>query len=86
MQAFGKYLVVEEQKESIRKTEGGLELSDKHVTDVKYVKGLVLSAGLSVEGVKDGDIVLYRELSGHGVEIDGDFHKVITEGDIMMIL
>lgn len=86
MQAYGRYLIVEEEKETTRKTAGGLELSSKHTTDIKYVKGKVLSAGLDLKGVKDGDTVLYRQVAGHGVEIDDKFHTVITEGDIMMIL
>lgn len=86
MQAFGKYLVLEQEPETTRKTSGGLELASSHTTDIKYVKGKVISAGTDVEGVENNDVVLYRKMSGHGVEIDGEIYKVITEGDIMMIL
>lgn len=86
MQAVGKWLIIDEIKEQVKKTSGGLELASNHVDDIRYIKGKVLSPGLDVEGVEQGDTILYDMHAGHGIEIDGEFHKVIQERDIVMIL
>ena len=86
MRAIGHYIVIDEIKESVKKTDGGLLLTDKHTQDIRYVKGKGVSPGSAVKGVKAGETILFDRVAGHGIEIDGDFHKVITERDIVLVL
>ena len=86
MKAIGHYIIIDELKESIKKTDGGLLLTDAHTQDIRYVKGKVVSPGTAVEGVKAGDEILFDRHAGHGIEIDGNFHKVIVERDIVLVL
>ena len=86
MKAIGHYIVIDEIKESVKKTDGGLLLTDAHTQEIRYVKGKVVSPGSSVKGVEEGDTILYDRVAGHGIEIEGKFHKVITERDIVLIL
>ena len=86
MKAIGYYILIDEIKESVKKTDGGLLLTDAHTQDIRYVKGNVLSVGTNVNGVAEGDTILYDRHAGHGVEIDKQFHKVIQERDIVLVL
>lgn len=86
MKAVGYFIVIEEMKESVKKTDGGLLLTDAHTQDIRYVKGKVKSSGTLVKGVEEDEIVLYDRRAGHGVEIDGQFYKVIQERDIALVL
>ena len=86
MRAVGYFIVIDEIKESVKKTDGGLLLTDAHTQDIRYVKGKVKSVGSMVKGVEADETVLYDRVAGHGVEIDGDFYKVIQERDIALVL
>ena len=86
MKAIGYFIVIDEIKESVKKTDGGLLLTDAHTQDIRYVKAKVKSTGTLVKGVENEDTVLYDRASGHGVEIDGEFYKVIQERDIALVL
>jgi len=86
MKAIGWYIVIEEIKESVKKTDGGLLLTDKHTQDIRYVKGKVISPGSEVKGVEEGDTILYDRVAGHGIEIDKQFYKVIQERDVVLVL
>ena len=86
MKAVGYFVVIEEIKESVKKTSGGLLLTDLHTQDIRYVKGKVISPGPGCQGVEAGDIVLYDRSAGHGVEIDEKFYLVMEERNIALIL
>lgn len=86
MRAVGYFIVIKEKPEGVKKTDGGLLLTDAHTQDIRYVEGLVKSVGTLVKGVDDGETVLYDRVAGHGVEIDGEFYKVIQERDIALVL
>ena len=86
MRAVGYFIVIDEIKESVKKTDGGLLLTDAHTQDIRYVKGKVKSVGSMVKGVEADETVLYDRVAGHGVEIEGDFYKVIQERDIALVL
>lgn len=64
---------------------GGLELTDKSDSDVRYLKGKVISAGNLVEGVKDGDIVFYDRHAGHGIQYNDILYSVIKVQDIVLV-
>ena len=86
MQAVGKWIVIDEVKEQIKVTKGGLELAESHLDDIRYVKGIVVSPGLECAGIGAGDTILYDGRASHGIEVGGEYHKVIREHDIIMIL
>ncbi len=86
MKAIGHFIVIKEIKESVKKTDGGLLLTDKHTQDIRYIKGTVISPGVGVKGVSEGDTILYDRHAGHGIELDGEFFLVITERDIALVL
>lgn len=86
MKAIGFYIVIKEIKESVKKTDGGLLLTDAHTQDIRYVKGKVVTPGSLVKGVECSDTILYDRFAGHGIEIDGEFYLVIQEKDIVLVL
>ena len=45
MEAIGNYVVLEEILESSTKTQGGLELAEKHREDIRYRKANIVSSG-----------------------------------------
>ena len=57
MKAIGKYIIIEELKEDIKKTEGGLMLAESHREDIRYRKGRVTSTGTNVNGIEEGDYI-----------------------------
>jgi co-chaperonin GroES (HSP10) len=84
MKAINYYLVIEKIKEGPRMV-GGLELTDKSDSDVRYLKGKVISAGNLVEGVEDGDVVFYDRHAGHGIQYNDTLYSVIKVHDIVLV-
>ena len=41
MQAVGNYIIIDEIVEASTKTDGGLELGEKHREDIRYRKGII---------------------------------------------
>ena len=52
MKAVGKYIVLNEIKESKTTTKSGLVLGENHREDIRYRKGEIISVGKMVQGVK----------------------------------
>ena len=86
MKAIGNYLVIDEIVESSKKTEGGLELAEKHREDIRYRKGKVVSTGTNVNGIEEKDLIWYDRHAGHNLEIDNNIFKVIEERDVIIVL
>ena len=84
MRAIGEYLIVQDAKQEVRKTHGGLELTDKH-EKIRYITADVVSFGDSVVGIKNGNTILYDRVGGHDVIIDGELLKVIRFRDIVLV-
>lgn len=84
MQAVNFYVIIDKIKEAPKKV-GGLELTEKQNTDIRYLKGKVVSAGDQVPNVKKGDLVRYDKHAGHGIEWDGKLFFVIKAMDIVLI-
>lgn len=83
MIAIGNYIIIKDVAENIKKTAGGLELTEKH-EEVRYRKGIVISSG--TEAVKEKQKILYDKISGHDVEYNNEIYKVISLRDIVAIL
>jgi len=84
MKAINYYIVIDKIKEEPKKV-GGLELTDKQNSDVRYLKGTVISAGNLVEGIKDGDVVHYDRHAGHGIQFNEKLYYVLKAGDIVIV-
>jgi|TARA_R110002096_G_scaffold431478_1_gene646744 co-chaperonin GroES (HSP10) len=84
MKAVGNYIVIEEIPEPSKKTDGGLELAEKHREDIRYRKATVISSGPDL--VKKDQTILFDRVSGFPAEFDNKLYKVINIRDIVAIL
>ena len=84
MKAINYYIVVDKIKEE-PKMVGGLEFTEQQNSDIRYLKGKVISAGNLVEGLKDGDTVHYDRHAGHGIQFNEKLIYVLKAGDIVIV-
>ena len=84
MKAINYYIIIEKIKEAPKKV-GGLELTEKQDSDVRYLKGRVISVGDKIEGLNEGDIIRYDKHAGHGIEWIDTLYYVITVKDVVII-
>jgi co-chaperonin GroES (HSP10) len=86
MKAIGKYIVISELKEDIKKTEGGLLLAENHREDIRYRTAEVVSVGTHVGGIEVGNKIYYDRIAGHNIELETGIFKVIQEIDVIIVL
>ena len=86
MKAIGKYIVIEEVKETGTTTKGGLMLSETQREDIRYRKAKVLNIGTDVVGVNNNDSIYFDRHAGFNIEIGEDVRKVIKEQDVVIVL
>lgn len=86
MEAIGKFIIITELKEDIKKTKGGLLLAENHREDIRYRKAKVVSPGSNVEGINIDDEIYYDRFAGHNIEIKDNIYKVIEERDVIIVL
>jgi co-chaperonin GroES (HSP10) len=86
MKAIGKYIIINEIKEDLKKTEGGLLLAESHREDIRYRTAIVKSIGTHVEGIEEGDTIWYDRHAGHNIEIEDNVYSVIQEVDVIIVL
>jgi|TARA_S200002703_G_scaffold78795_1_gene67857 co-chaperonin GroES (HSP10) len=84
MQAVGNYIIIDEITEASTKTEGGLELGEKHREDIRYRKGIIISSGPDI--MEKGQEILYDRVAGFPTEFNDNVYKVIQLRDIVAIL
>ena len=84
MQAINYFVVIEKIKEA-PKTVGGLELTETQNSDVRYLKGKVISVGDQVTMLKGGDVVYYDKHNGHGIQWKDQLYHVLKLGDIVLV-
>ena len=77
MKAINYYLVIEKIKEA-PKVVGGIEMTEKQDSDIRYLKAKVV-------GVEEGDFIRYDKHAGHGIEWDNKLFHVISAGDIVIV-
>lgn len=85
MNAVNNYIVIEKIKEEPVK-QNGLILTESQNTDVRYLKGKVISVGNLVQGVTNDDIIYYDRHAGHGVEYAGKLYHVIKQQDVVIVV
>ena len=84
MKAVNNYIIIKKIKESTKMV-GGLELTEKQNSDVRYLKAEVVSCGPLVIGVEAGDIIRYDKHAGHGIEWNQELFHVISIGDVVIV-
>jgi co-chaperonin GroES (HSP10) len=85
MQAINYYIIVDNIKEA-PKSIGGLEIPDAQNSELRYLKGEILSAGHLVPDVlKVGDVVRYDKHAGHSIPFEDKVLYVIKVGDVICI-
>ena len=84
MKAINYYLVIEKIKEA-PKVVGGIEITEKQDSDIRYLKAKVISAGELVPVVKKDDIVRYDKHAGHGIQYNDTLYYVIKASDIVIV-
>ncbi len=84
MKAVNNYIIINKIKVKPKKV-SGLELTESQDTDIRYLKGEIISVGDSVIGINAGDIVWYDKHAGHGIEFDGNYYYVIKHSDVVII-
>jgi len=84
MQAINYFVVIEKIKEA-PKTVGGLELTETQNSDVRYLKGKIISAGDKVTMLKEGDVIYYDKHAGHGIQRKNKLYHVLTLSDIVLV-
>ena len=84
MKAVNNYIIINKIKVNPKKV-SGLELTESQDTDIRYLKGEIISVGDSVTGINTGDIVWYDKHAGHGIEFDGNYYYVIKHSDVVII-
>ena len=80
MKAVGKYIVITPEKEVQTETKGGLLLAEQQRVDIRYHKGLVISVGDVVCGIKENDKILAEvpEWNKLVVQMDKDWHSTTS--------
>lgn len=86
MRVLGHYLLVNELKEQIKETKGGLLLAEKHREDTRYRRAVIMSIGhdIPTDLVKIGEVVWFDRHAGSDIEYtSGEVRKIIKLGDIV---
>lgn len=86
MRAVGKYIIIEKDNKTTKKTNGGLILDESSREDIRYRKAIVVNVGSEVVAIKEKDEIYYDRHAGFSVEISEDEFKVIKEQDVVIIL
>ena len=63
MRAIGNWVIIEDMTPKVKKTTGGLELTEDHTDDIRYKTGKVISSGNPQ--LDSGEIVVYDKVAGH---------------------
>jgi|TARA_B100001057_G_C22386272_1_gene770424 co-chaperonin GroES (HSP10) len=84
MKAIGNYIVIDEILETTKKTDGGLELAERHREDIRYRKANIISSG--PELVKKGQTILFDRVAGFPAEFNDKVYKVISIRDVVAVL
>ena len=84
MKAVNKYLISSPIVEEL-KTESGLLMTSNDTSQIRYKKGVVVSAGVNVDAIKDGDTIYYDGHAGHKMLLNNEPHTIIQERDVVVV-
>jgi co-chaperonin GroES (HSP10) len=80
LKAKGRFVVIQPHEISNRKSKSGLVIPNSVDSDVRFRKGLVVSVGDEVQGVSEGEIVLYNKQSTASLY---DKYVIVPKPDII---
>jgi len=83
MKALGKYIVISKITEDV-KSKSGLIMTTDDSYEVRYNKGTVLTPGVDVSSLKEGDTIYYDKVAGHTVRINDSVYTIIREIDVVL--
>ena len=83
MRAVNYYIIIEKIKEEPKSVNGLLLGNEK--SDVRYLKGKVISVGENTVGINPDDIIYYDKHAGHGIEFNDKLFYVIKQGDVVFV-
>ena len=84
MKAVNHYIIVDKIKEEPKKV-NGLIMNESLNTDIRYLRGKIISVGNNTEALKEGDKIYYDKHAGHGIEWDGKMYYVIKQQDVVIV-
>ena len=85
MRTIGKYIAISKIEEQV-KTASGLILSSKDIGDMRYAKGVAVSVGPEVVGIKDGDTVYYDKSRSYVMVVEQEPYIIISERDVVVVV
>jgi co-chaperonin GroES (HSP10) len=85
MRVLNKFILVQRVLEQ-RESKSGLLLSGDDSNDMRYHKAIVVEVGININGMSNGDTVLFDKVSGHDVLIGDQRMSVIQEKDVVCVL
>jgi co-chaperonin GroES (HSP10) len=85
MRAINHYVVVDRLRATQERKVAGLILTEDNDKENRYFKGIVVSVGNLVEGLKEGETVWYDRHAGHGIDFEDKFYFVIKVSDIVLV-
>ena len=84
MKAVNHYIIVDKIKEEPKKV-NGLIMTESLNTDIRYLRGKIISVGNNTEALKEGDKIYCDKHAGHGIEWDGKMYYVIKQQDVVIV-
>ena len=76
-------MIIENITEEL-KSNSGLIMTGEDMSNLRYSKSKVVSAGTEVDCVKDGDIIYHDSRAGHKVKLDDKVYGVILEREVVI--
>jgi co-chaperonin GroES (HSP10) len=86
MKAIGKNLIVKIEKQGVTETKGGLLLAERQREDLRYAKGIIVSIGNDVVGLKENDIIYFDKNNSHPIEIKNKIYTVLNFIHVVIVL
>ena len=85
MRALNNFVIIKEIVKPVKRTNGGLELTQDHLKDERGAKGEVVTVGELVKGLECCDVIVYDKLAGFNIDYKGDVYKVIKDRDVIYV-
>ena len=88
MRTLGHYIIINEIKEDVKETQGGLLLAEKHREDTRYRRATIETLGDQIDAslLKLGDTVWFDRAAGSDIEYsNGEIRKIIKLGDVVIV-
>ena len=86
MRALNNFVIIKEIAAPVKRTGGGLELTQDHLKDERGARGEVVSVGDMVQQkLECCEVVVYDKLAGFNIDYEGEVFKVIKDRDVIYV-